>query len=130
MPAKPVNKKTATRKTKTRRATRTAKSALPASPISKSDRMGVFLRAISERFPDDPSCPGLVISYVGNATSGGWNLFRPYYASIVRYAKGGGHGKYVVVSAQGASVLETLNSLRREWDRHVCATQCPFRANL
>jgi hypothetical protein len=65
-----------------------------------------FLRAVAAKFPDDPTAPGVVLSYIAEKGM--------YYGSVVRFSARFGQGKFVAASAEGPtlqSVVDYLDAL-------------------
>lgn len=75
--------------------------------MAEEDRLarvlGVLTRRASARFPDDPSMPGVLLSYLAHQ--------RRYYASLQRFRREYGEGKVLVLNCLGDSPLLALTGL-------------------
>lgn len=66
-----------------------------------------FLEAVTAAYPEDPSTPGIVVSFLGRE--------RGYYVSLVRYSDPGGDGKRVMLRATRPSLDAALTECARKW---------------
>lgn len=71
------------------------------------DVLALLLRSIQQDWSDDPSLPGVLVSYLGR--DGGW------YASIVRFKQALGGGKYVVINRRGKTFEEAVRGLAADY---------------
>jgi hypothetical protein len=70
-------------------------------------KMDIFVHSLQEQYPNDPSCPGITISYLPG--------LRMYYASIVRFSQIYGKGSYAIANTKADTIEETLAQLLDMW---------------
>ena len=69
--------------------------------------LGLLVRSVIEFYQNDPSVPGVVISWLPG--------MRMYYVSITRYKGGFGTVPQAICNAKSESLLEALNSIVEQW---------------
>ncbi len=85
--------------------------AMQATPATASEALERLTRIARSLFPDDPSVPGIIVSYLGEGEGEGEEAKEGFYASLVRFQHAGGKGKIVVLATRHASLLEAINTL-------------------
>jgi hypothetical protein len=94
-----------TKKTAARilRATKKKSSAIELSTA----KLDLFVRSLQEYYPNDPSCPGIVFSYLPG--------MRMFYGSVVRYKTMYGQNSYSVFNTKAETLQEVFNELQNMW---------------
>jgi hypothetical protein len=80
-----------------------AKEKTPAA-VDLNTLLPMLLDAIVERFPHDPTTPGIVLSRVN----------KEYYGSIARYSEQNGGGKFIAAMAYGRTLEQVVTDLGRK----------------
>lgn len=83
---------------------RTRKVKTPSSILLDLDLMA---RSLQEFYPNDPSCPGITISYLPG--------MKQYYASVVRFREQYGKNSYAIFNSRQDTIIGCLEELKKIW---------------
>jgi hypothetical protein len=78
-----------------------------AAAKTSTAKLDLFVRSLQEHYPNDPSCPGIVFSYLPG--------MRMFYGSVVRYKTMYGKDSYSVFSTKGETLQEVFDVLQNMW---------------
>ena len=69
--------------------------------------LDLFTRSLQEFYPNEPSCPGITISYLPG--------MQQYYASVVRFREMYGKNSYAIFNTRQDTIVECLTELKKMW---------------
>lgn len=69
--------------------------------------LDLLVRSLQEFYPNEPSCPGITVSYLPG--------MKQYYASIVRYREQYGKNSYAIFNTRQDTIIECLEELKKIW---------------
>lgn len=84
-----------------------------------------FLEALTAAYPEDPSAPGIVVSFLGNNRKSG--KFG-YYVSVVRYLKPFGNGRHVALKSMRPTLDAALTECAEQWFAEHAPAETAIRA--
>ena len=84
-----------------------AKRAKSTAAKTSTAKLDLFVRSLQEHYPNDPSCPGIVFSYLPG--------LRMFYGSVVRYKSQYGQNSYSVFNTKAETLQEVFNELQNMW---------------
>lgn len=86
--------------------TRMSEATKPVKRTAPKSLAETLLEAVTAAYPEDPSKPGLVVSYLGA---------EGYYCSVSRYTETFGRGRILVAKATKPTLSEALEDVARTW---------------
>ncbi len=99
------------RKVKTHRKQSLKRKSQPQLLSGTDPLIQLLIRSICEKYPNDPSMPGIVLSWLPG--------MKMYYVSITRYAALYGNGAKSICSAKSESLINALNKVVTLWRNKV-----------
>jgi len=75
------------------------------------EKLSIFLQALREKYPNDPTTPGITLSKLARN-----DLF---YCSINRFTARYGEGKYIVLARQAISLSTVIDLTLEAWLEHI-----------
>jgi hypothetical protein len=83
------------------------KSVKNAVTKTSAAKLDLFVRSLQEHYPNDPSCPGIVFSYLPG--------LRMFYGSVVRYKSQYGANSYSLFNTKAETLQEVFAELQNMW---------------
>jgi hypothetical protein len=81
------------------------------SIVAPDVEFDLMLQSITELYPNDPTTPGLAISWLPQS--------RTFYASVHRFHAKHGDSPYVMFKAYGPTAFHCMRELLDKWSRHI-----------
>lgn len=78
----------------------------------KADKFELFLKSIAERFPDDPTAPGIALAWLPNTSQ--------FYVALRRFKYAGGQGSIVYLKAYEPKLIDAMNEVVRLYKIEIC----------
>lgn len=78
---------------------------------STLQKLDSFVRSLQEFYPNDPSCPGIIISYLPG--------LQQYYASAVRFSAMYGKNSYSIFNIKANTLEECYIQLMEIWKNKI-----------
>jgi hypothetical protein len=88
-----------------------AKKAAAPKRTAKLNRVELLLQSITEKFPTDPTGPGVSLAWLADR--------KVFYASIVRFGERYAGSRRVVYSFESPSAFDALGRLLAAWENYV-----------
>lgn len=71
----------------------------------------LLIKSICEYYPNDPSMPGVLVSYLPG--------MQMYYVSLVRYREIYGKNPYSVMNVKNENLIDALNEFVQTWKNKI-----------
>jgi hypothetical protein len=76
-------------------------------PKTSTAKLDLFVRSLQEHYPNDPSCPGIVFSYLPG--------MRMFYGSVVRYKSQWEQNSYSLFNTKAETLQKVFDELQNMW---------------